>query len=87
MVTEQLLTEVTFTLGNCFFKQIDGCTMRKPILVTISDIYMIKLTIEVNHRNKSIKISRRNHSRRRSLRYRSIPKGNQTPHSLVIKNT
>ena len=38
MITEKLLTEVTYTLDNGFFKQIDGCTMREPILVTISDM-------------------------------------------------
>lgn len=43
MITEKLLTEVTCTLDNGFFKQIDGCTMREPILVTISDIYIIKM--------------------------------------------
>ena len=43
MITEKLLTEVTCTLDNGFFRQIDGCTMREPILVTISDIYIIKM--------------------------------------------
>ena len=43
MITEKLLTEVTCTLDNGFFKQIDGCTMREPILVTISDISIIKM--------------------------------------------
>ena len=38
-----LQTFLTWTLDNGFFKEIDGCTMREPILVTISDIYVIKM--------------------------------------------
>ena len=35
---KKLLTEVTFTLDNCYFKQADGRTMGGPLSVSASDI-------------------------------------------------
>ena len=43
----KLATEVTFIFNNKFCRQIDGCTMGGPLSVTLSDIYMSKMEIEV----------------------------------------
>ena len=43
----KLTTENTFMLNSNFYKQIDGCTMGRPISVIFSDIYMTKTGEEV----------------------------------------
>ena len=37
---EKLATEVTFTINKNFYKQIGGCTMSRPLSVTLSGTYM-----------------------------------------------
>ena len=43
----KLATEYTFKLSSRFLKQVDGCTMRGPLSVTFSDIYMVKMENDV----------------------------------------
>ena len=43
----KLATEYTFKLSGRFLKQVDGCTMRGPLSVTFSNIYMVKMENEV----------------------------------------
>ena len=43
----KLTTENTFILSSKFYKQIDGCLMRGPLSVILSDIYMTKTEEEV----------------------------------------
>ena len=43
----KLGTEVTFPFNNKFCKQINGCTMGGPLSVTLSDIYFLKMEIDV----------------------------------------
>ena len=38
----KLATECTFQYNSRFLKQVDGCTMGRPLSVTFSDIYMVK---------------------------------------------
>ena len=38
----KIVTEYTFKFNSRFYTQGDGCTMRRPIFVTFSDIYMVK---------------------------------------------
>ena len=39
----KLATECTYTFNHKFYKQINGCTMRGPLSVTLSDIFIIKM--------------------------------------------
>ena len=39
----KLATESTFKFNSRFLKQVDGCTMRGPLSVTLSNIYMVKM--------------------------------------------
>ena len=43
----RLATECSFKFNNRFLKQVDGCTMRGPLSVTFSDIYMVKMEDDV----------------------------------------
>ena len=43
----KLATECTYTFNHKFYKQIDGCTMRGPLSVTFSDIFMIKMESDI----------------------------------------
>ena len=43
----KLATEYTFKFNNRFLKQVDGCTMGRPLSVTFSDIYMVKMENDV----------------------------------------
>ena len=54
----KLPTEVTFTFNNKFCKQIDGYTMGAPLSVTLGDIYMVKIEIDVAHPLKPMFYSR-----------------------------
>ena len=54
----KLATEVTFTLNNKFCTQIDGCTMGGPLSITLSDIYMVKMELEVARPLKALFYSR-----------------------------
>ena len=38
----EISTESTFEFNRKFFKQMDDCTIREPLSVTVSDIYMAK---------------------------------------------
>ena len=50
----KLATECTFKFSSRFFKQVDGCTMRGPLPVTFSDIYMVKVENDVVTPSKPI---------------------------------
>ena len=39
--------ECTFKFNSRFFKQVEGCTMGRPLPVIFSDIYMIKTENDV----------------------------------------
>ena len=39
----KLATESTFKFNSRFLKQVDDCTMRGPLSVTLSNIYMVKM--------------------------------------------
>ena len=43
----KLAIEVTFTINNSFYKQIDVCAMGGPLSVTFSDIFMIKMENDI----------------------------------------
>ena len=43
----KLAAEVTFTINNNFFKQTDECAVGGPLLVTFSDIFMIKMENDI----------------------------------------
>ena len=43
----ELATECTFKFNNRFLKQVDGCNMGRPLSVTFSDIYMVKMENDV----------------------------------------
>ena len=38
----EISTESTFEFNRKFFKQMDDCTIREPLSVTVSGIYMAK---------------------------------------------
>ena len=40
---EKITTENLFQLNSKFFKQTDGCAMGRPLSVTLSDIWMVKM--------------------------------------------
>ena len=50
----KLNTEFTFKFNSRFFNQVDGCTMRGPLSVTFSDIYMVKMVNNVVITSKPI---------------------------------
>ena len=39
--------EFTFILNGRFLKQVDGCTMGRPLFVTFGDIYIVKMENDV----------------------------------------
>ena len=39
----KLATGCAFKFNSRFLKQLDGCTMERPLSVTFSDIYMVKI--------------------------------------------
>ena len=43
----KLATECTFKVNNRLLKQVDDCTMGRPLSVTFSDIYVIKMENDV----------------------------------------
>ena len=47
-------TECTFKFNSRFFKQTDGCTMREPLSITFSDIFMVKMGSDVLTPSKPI---------------------------------
>ena len=50
----KIATECTFKFNNRFLKQLDGCTMGRPLSVTFNDIYMVKMENNVVKSSKTI---------------------------------
>ena len=50
----KLATECTFKFNSRFFRQVDGCTMGRPLSVTFSDIYIVKMENDILTPSKPI---------------------------------